>query len=111
MGGSGQLEFPEIALAIQNPKVQATFRMMGLEVQSESAKGLFDLLDFERDGKIEVEEFITAVHRFHGQARSIDVLRLHHDCKKIATMVRSLAEASLLKDPAAYESWCSSSNN
>ena len=38
------------------------------KVESETAKGLFDLLDYEGDGQIEVEEFVTAIHRLHGQA-------------------------------------------
>merc|ERR1711933_701129 len=63
---------------------------MGIDVESQSKRGLFLQFDLNGDGCIEIDEFATALQSVHGNARSIDMMVLRHDNKILKKNIRDL---------------------
>lgn len=78
---SGTVTEHEFAEKMQDLRVQAWLRKIGVQVESYSAEGLFKLLDFDGDGSLELEEFALALQSVHGTARSIDLQRVAREAK------------------------------
>merc|ERR1712151_253740 len=66
------------------------FKKVGLDVESQNAHGLFQLLDFDGDGSVDLDEFVTCLQQIQGPAKSIDVVRVRHDVKKCVVMLKQL---------------------
>lgn len=62
-----------------------------LEVDTQDIEGLFHLLD-DGDGHIHLEELIAGVMRIRGQARSMDVVSLQIQTKRVQTQLRNIRE-------------------
>merc|ERR1712032_91349 len=89
--GTGQLSWQKFKHHVEDVRVQAYFRKLGVDVESRSAHGLFQLLDFDGDGKVDVDEFAMGIQEIHGTAAKMDIARLRHDIKDIGAQVRKLA--------------------
>merc|ERR1711933_596901 len=63
---------------------------MGIDVESQSKRGLFLQFDLDGDGQIEIDEFATALQSVHGNARSIDLMVLRHQNKLLNQKVVEL---------------------
>lgn len=63
---------------IKDIHLQSMFEKFGLDVEVENAQGLFQLLDLDENGTVDLDEFALGVQMLHGGARSIDVARLRH---------------------------------
>eukprot|EP00746_Dinoflagellata_sp_MGD_P150840 gnl/MRDRNA2_/MRDRNA2_82613_c0_seq1.p1 gnl/MRDRNA2_/MRDRNA2_82613_c0~~gnl/MRDRNA2_/MRDRNA2_82613_c0_seq1.p1 ORF type:complete len:440 (+),score=73.09 gnl/MRDRNA2_/MRDRNA2_82613_c0_seq1:49-1320(+) len=72
------LDKEEFAKHMCNPFVQAYFRYLDLQLEGTDPRVLFDMLDFDEDGSIDVEEFIFGCSVLKGSARSLDLARLAH---------------------------------
>lgn len=80
--GSGCVDGEEFTKQIQDDvRLQAQFRKLGVHVEAYSASGLFQLLDFDGDGELDLDEFCLALQMVHGNARSIDVAKITHDTR------------------------------
>lgn len=77
---------------VQDVRLQAWLQKLGIQIEAYSAGGLFELLDFDGDGELELNEFLTSLQSVHGTARSIDVARIQNDVRKIGERVRDLSE-------------------
>mmetsp|Transcript_142830 Transcript_142830/g.362583 ORF Transcript_142830/g.362583 Transcript_142830/m.362583 type:complete len:653 (+) Transcript_142830:68-2026(+) len=87
----GNVDLKTFVSKVEDVRVQALFRRLGLEVESENASGLFALLDFDSSGVVEIDEFATGVQMLHGQAKNIDMARLHHMMRVLQRQVGQLA--------------------
>lgn len=65
---------------LSNPKCQAYFQTLDLDVNEGSA--LFRLLD-QGDGEVTLDEFIQGIMRCRGPARAIDQVALHAEMKHL----------------------------
>jgi hypothetical protein len=87
---TGYLDKHEFSKKMEDLKMQAWFRKIGVHVESYSANGLFKLLDFDGDGKLDMDEFAMALQQVHGHARSIDVARVSREVKLIRKELKDL---------------------
>lgn len=78
--GDGMMDRTEFEAMLKNPKVRMWFRSLDLHVHEYVS--LFNLLD-NGSGFISLEEFLDGVGRLKGQARSLDVLAVVLEIKKI----------------------------
>lgn len=76
---SGELDWAEFEICLNEERVQKYFRRMGLSLDPESVYALFQLLDFDGDGTVDMHEFVEGCTHVHGNARSLDVVRLRHE--------------------------------
>merc|ERR1712151_852008 len=74
LGPSGQMSWEQFKDQLENPQLEAYFR--ALDLDKSEAKGLFDLLDYEKCGTINAEEFINGCIRLSGPALSKDLVTL-----------------------------------
>merc|ERR1711953_1116546 len=88
--GDGSLSWPEFKDKLDDVRVMALFSKLGIDVESQSKKGLFTQFDLNGDGTIEIDEFATALQSVHGNARSIDMMVLRHDNKVLKKNIRDL---------------------
>jgi len=56
---------------LENPRLQAYFRSIDLDLSE--ARGLFELLDIDETGSIDVEDFVMGCLRLRGPAKSINL--------------------------------------
>merc|ERR1712085_233238 len=61
----------------------------------ETGSGLFELLDFDGDGRLQIDEFAYGLLQLHGNARSIDMVRLKHDALKLAEQLEDISKMSI----------------
>merc|ERR1719272_1631372 len=84
LDGSGFVNGEEFTQKIkEDARLQAQFRKIGVQVEAYSSAGLFQLLDFDGDGELDLDEFCLALQQVHGNARSIDVAKLTHDTRRV----------------------------
>jgi hypothetical protein len=89
---NGYVDFTEFCLHLSKWEMQAALQRMGVPIGTETAGGLFTLLDFDGNGMIKVEDFSTILPQLHGQARAIDMAKLKHDTKKMGQRLNDLCE-------------------
>lgn len=73
---SGSLEFEEFMIIAGQPDVQSWLE--SLEIEVDDLLTLFLLIDRDGDGSLTLEELLTAVPRFRGTARGIDLMAMRH---------------------------------
>lgn len=74
--GDGIMNFIEFEAILGMPQVQHHLRRLDLDVESIGPKQLFDLLDLEDAGEIDVDTFTKGVMKLRGRAKSFDMYRL-----------------------------------
>merc|ERR1712151_1001073 len=80
--GSGDLVWEEFADCLEDFRVQACMKNLGVDMQRMGPRQLWDTLDFDNSGSLEITEFAAGLQQLHGNARSIDTCRVRHDQKK-----------------------------
>merc|ERR1712032_1227853 len=85
---SGTISFQEMKAHLQDRRVQAYFSVLQMNVTK--AEGLFKLLDKDGDGAISIDEFIMNCLRLKGNARSIDMVSMLAEHKRLYRMIRFL---------------------
>eukprot|EP00746_Dinoflagellata_sp_MGD_P028418 gnl/MRDRNA2_/MRDRNA2_16714_c0_seq2.p1 gnl/MRDRNA2_/MRDRNA2_16714_c0~~gnl/MRDRNA2_/MRDRNA2_16714_c0_seq2.p1 ORF type:complete len:311 (+),score=66.01 gnl/MRDRNA2_/MRDRNA2_16714_c0_seq2:226-1158(+) len=79
--GSGILSWEEFTKHLEDPCVQAYFRQLDIDIEGEGMHNLWTLLDFDGDGGIGVDEFVTGCQHLKGKASRLDFARLSHHQK------------------------------
>lgn len=79
--GSGILELAEFERLVEDPRVKAWFRSMGLHV--ETAMHLFRLLDLDNSNTVSSSEFVMGCLRLQGGAKNVDVATLMYENKRM----------------------------
>lgn len=69
--GLGYLQKAELVCVLQHHDVQATLSSLGLQVHD--VESLFALLDIDKDGIVEIDEFVMGCLRVRGSAREVDL--------------------------------------
>jgi len=72
--GSGTIAVREFEQVVKSNKMAAYFHALGLEITD--VKSLFALMDRDRTGAIDIEEFLVGCLRLKGEARSLDLAKL-----------------------------------
>eukprot|EP00812_Abedinium_dasypus_P009034 NODE_2752_length_881_cov_409.309927.p2 GENE.NODE_2752_length_881_cov_409.309927~~NODE_2752_length_881_cov_409.309927.p2 ORF type:complete len:215 (+),score=78.26 NODE_2752_length_881_cov_409.309927:3-647(+) len=98
---TGSLSVDDFEKYVEDDRVQAYFRRLGLHVENDNARALFELIDFDGDGYVRVEEFIDGCAQMVGTARQLDIARLRHgifhvleDVEELAVLVKARTEQS-----------------
>jgi len=89
-GGDGTLTFESMheALLDVNNGLVSSFHALDLEVTD--VRTLFLLLDRDRRGFINVEEFLLGCFRLKGEAKTLDVMKLQYQCEWIMHNMASM---------------------
>merc|ERR1719188_1040280 len=77
---------------VKDFRIQALFHRLGLEIEAEYLPGLFALLDFNSNGKVDIDEFAMGIQMLHGQAKSIDMARIRYNVSAVKQEVAELRE-------------------
>lgn len=88
--GNDGLDIEEWQDYVSDDQVQAYFRRIGLNVEADNAEAIFQLIDFDNDGVISLEEFADGCSQFTGTARQLDIARLKHDTRTLKAMILDL---------------------
>jgi hypothetical protein len=97
MDGSGFVDFHEFKLMFHDPRIQYCFRKVGINIESECVEGLFKVLDFDGNNTVSLDEFILALQHFAGPARSIDLVRILYEVKKVKQEVLQMNPKKALR--------------
>merc|ERR1719456_41703 len=88
--GHDGLDVHEFQSYVQDEAVQAYFRRIGLNVEQDNAIALFELIDFDQDGKLDLDEFVEGCSQVVGQARQLDMARLKHETRVVKSMLSDI---------------------
>merc|ERR1711933_311458 len=86
--GSGQITNQEFLGMLQEDKVRVSLEHLG--VSTSEAEGLFTLLDHDDSGTISVSEFVTGCTRVTGGPKSVDLVTLLHENKKMYSKLQEV---------------------
>jgi len=92
--GGGQLELEEFEVHLRNTEVVAYLKF--LEIDIYEARGLFQLLDVDETGAVDIDEFVVGMMRLKGAAKGVDVATLMYENKKI--FIRLVAFMKFVED-------------
>merc|ERR1712217_783691 len=106
--GSGEVEFKEFERHLQDDRIQLYFRKLGVELESEHTRRFFDLLDFDSDGRLNLDEFVLGLSKLHGKARSIDVAHLLQDSNKLTKQLNTLT--AICEEAFLHFGWATNSS-
>lgn len=90
--GSGELDWDEFEICLREERIQKYFKRLGLSLEPECVYALFQLLDFDGDGTVDMDEFVEGCTHVHGNARSLDVVRLRHENKIMTRHIEELRD-------------------
>merc|ERR1719313_1493293 len=93
LDSSGKLDWEEFQKHLDNVCVQAYFRQLDIDLEDGGAEALFNLLDFDGNGSIDVEEFIFGCGQLKGYAKSLDLARLGHGQRQLCYKIIQLIES------------------
>jgi len=79
---SGQVSMEEFQLLMKNHEMAAYLSAIGID--SSEAQGLFRLLDDDGSGSVSIDEFVTGFLRLKGSAKSVDMVMLLYENRKIS---------------------------
>jgi len=89
---TGFVDWEEFSAFINDVRVEAIFRRLGLDVEGDSAATLFKLVDFGGTGLISLDDFADGIQRVRGTARSIDICQLMFDSRMLRKQVGDLTK-------------------
>merc|ERR1712032_538992 len=89
LDGSGTISELEFEQHLDDARIRAHLRSMGLEV--DEARGLFKLLDIDKSGEIGIDEFVFGCCRLKGGAKAIDLATLMYENKRLASEISKIA--------------------
>merc|ERR1712032_1352205 len=92
--GSGEVSWEEFQSIVSDPRLLYYFRKIGVYFEPENAFGVFELLDFDASGKVDLDEFVMACSHFGGTARVLDLVRVQHELRKLR---RDLSQGNFLR--------------
>lgn len=72
--GSGTLTLDELMKALDNPEISSRLRMVGFPM--DDPEKIFMLLDVERSGELDLEQFLKGCTKMQGEAQSKDLLEV-----------------------------------
>jgi len=87
--GDGIITEARLQQSLQNPRVEAYFQTLDLDVHESTA--LFHILD-DGDGGVTLDEFIDGMVRCKGPARAIDQVAMHSELKQLDKKLLRLTE-------------------
>merc|ERR1711908_99040 len=76
---------------VEDPTVQLNLSKLGVDLEPHTVPGLFSIFDFHGEGKINIDEFTFGIERLHGQARSIDLVRLMHQHNRLEKKINAIS--------------------
>eukprot|EP00747_Dinoflagellata_sp_TGD_P222361 gnl/TRDRNA2_/TRDRNA2_94065_c0_seq1.p1 gnl/TRDRNA2_/TRDRNA2_94065_c0~~gnl/TRDRNA2_/TRDRNA2_94065_c0_seq1.p1 ORF type:complete len:590 (+),score=112.45 gnl/TRDRNA2_/TRDRNA2_94065_c0_seq1:67-1770(+) len=85
--GTGHLTKAKFLQALEDEDVVRRLHEVGIDVRQ--ADSLFDLLDFDRSGELDVYEFTEGVLEARGPAEAMDVLRMKYDLQRFHDKVKN----------------------
>jgi len=80
--GTGVISWTEFEKQLAKPELQTY--LLGLGVDSKSARGLFKILDLDNSGEIDADELLTGTLRLRGQAKAIDLAALIYESRRMS---------------------------
>lgn len=102
---SENLDYETFSERLQDVRIQALFRRLGVEVASENVAGLFNLLDLRSVGTVNVDEFAMGIEMLHGYAKNIDMARLRAAVSNINTQLVEMKALLVDMVPEENQKW------
>merc|ERR1712232_696030 len=87
LDGNGDLTKEEFMVALRDPEVKRNLH--GVDIDLRGAEGLFDILDFDLSGNLDIAEFIEGCMRARGGAKAKDVLAVQCDLWRTQHWIRA----------------------
>merc|ERR1712176_1440796 len=75
-GQKETIEFQNFCQLLTDVRVQFYFNRLGINAAPDNAYAIFQLLDVEGSGSINLDMFVQGIQQLQGSARSIDVFQL-----------------------------------
>jgi len=99
---SGSIEIGELQESLHSADLGAWFASLGIDV--EQVGNLFKLLDRDKSGTLDEEEFIFGCLQLRGEARNIDVALLQYKMAELSDHIAALGEvlAALVVDESVH---------
>jgi len=85
---SGLISVTDLEVAHESPVVQGLFKKIGLTM--EEAKNIFGLLDYEREGRVELKRFANSCRELVGGAKRRDIAQVEITMGTLARQLEQL---------------------
>lgn len=92
---SGSVTWDELETALKDDQISGYFATLGLA--RENMRTVFDIVDSDDSGEVEVDEFLTGCMKVKGEAKAIDVYAVMRVCNKLEKQVCNKLEKSFTK--------------
>jgi len=84
-------------------KVETALKNCGIDLSKMTLRNVWEILDFDNSGDIEIEEFTLGLQQLHGDAKSIDIARLNHAVHKLHLKISEVARVCSEISTAGYK--------
>merc|ERR1719254_193366 len=86
--GSGSIGLDELEERMEDPHMTAYFSSLSLDIKQ--VRKLFHLMDLDKSGQIDKEEFISGCFSLKGQAKNLDVAILLQETRRVGRLILEL---------------------
>ncbi|CAK9099944.1 Voltage-dependent R-type calcium channel subunit alpha-1E [Durusdinium trenchii] len=87
---SGQINWSEFYAVMTDFQAQTCLKHLGFDTSRVTAQQLWNLIDYDNSGQIDINEFTDALMKLHGTAGAIDLARLRHEVTKLFKVLKHL---------------------
>merc|ERR1712050_333168 len=94
-GMSGSLTWVDFESLLDRSQMQAYFKAIDVDISE--AKGVFQLLDLDKSGSIDAEEFLSGCLRLRGPAKALDLALLMHEVQRVNKGLKKIRETLALE--------------
>eukprot|EP00812_Abedinium_dasypus_P009213 NODE_291_length_1696_cov_402.357099.p1 GENE.NODE_291_length_1696_cov_402.357099~~NODE_291_length_1696_cov_402.357099.p1 ORF type:complete len:542 (+),score=180.17 NODE_291_length_1696_cov_402.357099:215-1627(+) len=77
---------------INDDRVQAYLRRIGIKIDKTNARCVFNLVDFDEDGKVDLEDLVAAFRNLSGAARQLTVAKVEEKLKCQQKLLQKVCE-------------------
>jgi len=89
---SGTISWEEFKEHFSHPAVEAYFRQLGLDINRVGVEGLWELIDLDGNGQLQIVELAAGADSLKGHASSLDLARVSHYQLTHTKQIMSLTE-------------------
>lgn len=83
----GELSWDDFNRCLDTEQMKHFFKV--IDVDTSEAHGIFRLLDLDKSGGVELEEFVSGCHRLRGNAKALDLAVLIYEIRRMADTLQT----------------------
>jgi hypothetical protein len=90
---NGSMVWEKFKTLLGTKQMRDFFKAIDVDMNVHAARSVFQLLDMDKSGSVELDEFVTGCSRLRGQARALDLNVILYEMREMSTQMKKRFQA------------------